>query len=825
MAVTMDVVPINGGANGWENTQVIDGLETAFYNMGMNGADSNANTGVPCCVTAPGTTNPYTNDEWGTWSHPDRNTIWSYGGGIRDNRPSPITRITRRFQIVPNGTTSLYVMEFWRPSSVNTTDNTVTITADTTDSNNAHKRNDLIENGDKLRWAPGESDAANADNIGGLTPDTDYYIGDRTETNRLINWNQGTTFKVYSTEAEALAAVAGTEISLTSNPGQTAGKWAFQRPQDAESENKTIDAYQGTTIIFYDSTDVEFIDGQMASGGYSADAVINTDNQSTLSGVFDYREFPVLNGSDRSWFLKGWEQTEDEVFDPTAPTHVGYQGIHSYGYAHTTNAGQKGVINLLPSANVNSRFAPYWKHTIPASGGRSELKIRVWRRPEQDSYQYVRCVAGITIHSVGNGWGAAETYTIPGEEIGGLATTNDYAIGTSTSQTGSTGGSDTNVGGDGVAEIRTTTIGQGTTAYQKSSHGKFIVVKVINDATKAFGTTYWAFALSNNNTLIEIKSGIHWQWLNRMGTNYDGDTESHFGRFTGDLGMDVQSSYAWMNITDRTQQETGYPHFYFATTSTPKQYPIEIRTYRAQGPAQDDNFGVIQFVQEINAVVYPYFTFFLNRGPNWGTNVCDYDYLWNGSFTYIYGSTREIDFYYRQASYQYYGGAQDEPSDTNSLAREMSYGWLRDNDDSSGQLVLKTKYDCNIDTNNADTDNVIYFRDNNHDRTYQSSWNARKKSANYIVKVDDAANYYRPIKGLPVCGKIMPVPYYIPDDFAIIQFAVSPGQTEFRPGDTVEVSASEIYTVIRAAYETQQTGLNGTQYDQSIGTLFVARST
>ena len=71
----------------------------------------------------------------------------------------------------------------------------------------------------------------------------------------------------------------------------------------------------------------------------------------------------------------------------------------------------------------------------------------------------------------------------------------------------------------------------------------------------------------------------------------------------------------------------------------------------------------------------------------------------------------------------------------------------------------------------------------------------------------------------------MPVPYYIPDDFAIIQFAVSPGQTEFRPGDTVEVSASEIYTVIRAAYETQQTGLNGTQYDQSIGTLFVARST
>ena len=819
MAVTIDVVPINGGSNGWTNAQVLDGLETAFYNMGMNGADSNANTGVPCCVTAPGTTGTYTQNSWAYPNHPTRSTYWSRGGGSRDNRPPNAPLQTRNFQVVPNGTTSLYIMEYWICRTVDTTTNIVSVSNDSTDTSTVHKRNDLIEDGDKLRWAPGESDAANADNIGGLTPDTDYYIGDRSDTNRFTSLSSYTTFKLYATEAEALAAVAGTEISLTSNPGQTAGNWRFQRPQDATSENKTIDAYQGTTINFYDSTDVHFIDGQVASGGYSTDAVLNTDNQASNN----YKNFPSLSGSTLSWYIGGWEQTEDEVFDPTAPTNVGYQGIFSYGYAHSTNSGQKGVINVLPSVyGVNTNFAPYWKHTIPASGGRSELKIRVWRSPAQDTYTHHYSVAGITIHSVGSGWGDAETYTIAGEEIGGIATTNDYEIGTSTNETDTSGSS---VGGDGIAQIRTTTIGQGTTAYQKSANGKFIVCKVINDASKTFGTTYWAFGLANNNTMIEIKSGIHWQWLNRMGTNYDGNVEAEFGRFNGDLGLDVQSSYHHLFITDRTYLDTGHPHYYFATTSTPTQYPIEMRTYRAQGPAQDDNFGVIQFVQEINGVVYPYFTFFLNRGTNWGTNVCDYDYLWNGSFTYISGATREIDMYYRQAAYQYYGGSQDEPGNTNSLAREMSYGWMRDNTQASSQTILKTTYDCNIDTDNSNTDNVIYFRDNTYDKVGQSVWNNRKKSANYSSKVDAASNYYRPIKGLPVCGRLMPVPYYIPDDFAIIQFAVTPGQTEFRPGDTVEVSASEVYTVIRASYQTQQTGLNGTQYDQSIGTLFVARST
>lgn len=54
---------------------------------------------------------------------------------------------------------------------------------------------------------------------------------------------------------------------------------------------------------------------------------------------------------------------------------------------------------------------------------------------------------------------------------------------------------------------------------------------------------------------------------------------------------------------------------------------------------------------------------------------------------------------------------------------------------------------------------------------------------------------------------------------------VSPGLTQFRPGDTVAVSAGEVYEIILAGYQTQQNGLDNVEYNQSMGMLFCARTT
>ena len=71
----------------------------------------------------------------------------------------------------------------------------------------------------------------------------------------------------------------------------------------------------------------------------------------------------------------------------------------------------------------------------------------------------------------------------------------------------------------------------------------------------------------------------------------------------------------------------------------------------------------------------------------------------------------------------------------------------------------------------------------------------------------------------------MPVPYYLPDDFAMLQVATTPDQVFFRTGDTVTISGSEIYEIVLASYEQQQTGLDGNSNGTTIGMLFLARTT
>ena len=72
----------------------------------------------------------------------------------------------------------------------------------------------------------------------------------------------------------------------------------------------------------------------------------------------------------------------------------------------------KGEIVVEPffSSNGTSNFSPYWKYTVPASGGRSELKLRVYRGNQWYHQGYI---VAITINSIGSGWTDNAVFTIP----------------------------------------------------------------------------------------------------------------------------------------------------------------------------------------------------------------------------------------------------------------------------------------------------------------------------------------------------------------------------------------------------------------------------
>ena len=89
-------------------------------------------------------------------------------------------------------------------------------------------------------------------------------------------------------------------------------------------------------------------------------------------------------------------------------------------------------------------------------------------------------------------------------------------------------------------------------------------------------------------------------------------------------------------------------------------------------------------------------------------------------------------------------------------------------------------------------------------------------NSEYDDTVDSSANYGAVIKGIPLNTQLVPTPYYMPDDFALIQFDYASPDALIQMWDTVTVSGSEVYTVISASYN---------QTNRTRGVAFCARTT
>ena len=63
-------------------------------------------------------------------------------------------------------------------------------------------------------------------------------------------------------------------------------------------------------------------------------------------------------------------------------------------------------------------------------------------------------------------------------------------------------------------------------------------------------------------------------------------------------------------------------------------------------------------------------------------------------------------------------------------------------------------------------------------------------------------------------GNLIPVPYYIPDDFVLINFFYNAANANIQQGDTITISPSEVYKVICGSYN---------QTTVTRGILFCAR--
>ena len=778
MAILRSVVDVNNGNTGWTKSDVLDALETVFANLGFNGGT--ATTGVPVTAVSPTGSRTY-GSGWETAAR-DRGNL-----GYHNIYYDAISQGTSSYRMLKK------YFSYWY-NVYNSTDE------NRPNQFYFYSRHGLTT-GDAIHWAPGGTEETQ--NVDGLTLDTVYYA-------IVVDSH---AIKV---AANATDAANGTEITLNYG-GYSSANYAakssviygFRQLDDAAYDNATVTIGTGD-IVHFNVDDQSGGDFSLCGGtdDYDATKLLSDGSfRTTYAGTSSASLASTSNitSGTLQWNTFHWRQTENERRIPDSEIPLAYRsitdnyGIKKYIYASDTHATMKGEIVVEPRASNNNGWDAYWKYTVPANGGRSELKLRVYRDSNSSN-----SVESISIHSVGSGWIEGDTFTIPGDQIGGATPEDDIDFGVRSPETS------TNAR-DGVCQIYVTNLGAGSNFYQKSDDGRFAVLKVVNDAAKNYGTSYYGFGTSNYGDYdLYINSGSHWSWMNVFGTNSgssNGATE--YGYFDGVAGLDRRNNNNYINRNN----DSSFTRIRIASTSTPTAYPMSIRVYRAQAP-QDTNFAIIQFCQTINGNIIPYGQFTIHKGETFGSNVWDLDNVFLGTISTYSTTTRAIDIQYLIPGY--YGGATDrpteEPVNVYSRARESSYGYLRDQD--YGYYVL-SRYACNIDSENQESNYseiMTYYRNSTYDR-------------NGSYAVDANADYYKPIKGIPVAHNIVPCPYYLPDDFVMLQFSTTPGATVFRPGDTVTVSPSEVYEVILAGYQTSQNGLDNVDNNSSIGMLFLARTT
>ena len=566
---------------------------------------------------------------------------------------------------------------------------------------------------------------------------------------------------------------------------------------------------------------------QDTAGAYDADRVINTVNYEQMSTTYRYFPSPdslynaetgtgYIGGTDAGWLLRMWKQGTYYIVCQNHPSMSVAFTVHpAPGRAYMWD---------------NRVEYPYYDYTVPQDGTRSALNLRIYREDNTVPSKIV----GVRVMDLNStGWSESDTFTIPGTAVGGTSPENDILVGASTDET-SDGAS------DGTASLHVCNFGAGVNAVFKNPSTNRLMIRLENDVSKTYGTTHYLIELTDDHT-IEFRSGINPKFL---GFDPNNSTVDRMGRWGGNDGFDYYSNAWEFNITG----QGGVNSLDFATSSTPTAYPLRIVSYTAQSP-QDGDFSIIQFVQTVNGNDVSYATWFFHKGNNYGNGIWDMDYVWQGGLTNIFTSTAG-NYSIGLTTSGCNGRAQmeftDASDDTRRVMREAMYGYFRGISASNAYGYTQEIFSPNMFVNNyldrggQDRQIVPYFRHNEYDDIqrpitwdpegfYMVPYDVYAGNKNDYTELNQSmpveTNYYRPLKGLPIATNLAPCPYYLPDDFVMIQFDISPGLASIRTGDTITISASEVYEVVRASYENNDETYDNISDNRTRGIIFGARTT
>jgi len=402
-------------------------------------------------------------------------------------------------------------------------------------------------------------------------------------------------------------------------------------------------------------------------------------------------------------------------------------------------------------------------------------------------------ISGVRVNRPGVGYTDGEVVQISGDSVGGIsngATTLELNV--------LVAGNENPIG-----------YGSTTSYYDADKSGSFPwgIVRHTIEPNKKYGDTYRGIQVTSGavasafNIRLMSGSGFHpWDTTN---TSDRGNYYSN--RFAGEEYLDIPLSNINSTNNQLVTSSTSIHHIqndFTISSSNGSNFGLDLNVYRS---SLDPKFAVFSYKQPtLSSTHLTGNTFATFLFHNFTTNLWDLDELFLGGITLIdptIGNTTfpKIDFI------TYNGGNTRVTSSiyySSVRCAEMGYSRASDTSgrNSDGFPTLYTIYRSNAYPHNkTNTHNRIYYRNNSQDP----------------VKVGTNSNFNAVIKGIPLSGVMVPCPYYLPDDFVLIDFDHGVSGENIQQGDTITISPSEVYTVITGSYN---------QTTRTRGILFCART-
>jgi hypothetical protein len=495
----------------------------------------------------------------------------------------------------------------------------------------------------------------------------------------------------------------------------------------------------------------------------------------------------------------GWARTDVVLQLEEAFTWLGLHGTRITGLVTSISAYSGG--GTVGSANTD-----YYDVPVATTSG-------IGTGATFDVYRSGGTVNAIFVNRPGVGYTQGEYVTISAADIGG-SSNGAVAIGIT-------------VNIDAVGYGSTNAFFDKNLTPTNDSTRPWGVLKQDFNTNKRFGVTYRGFKVYDDYRM-SLYAGSSFFPFNENNTNDRGAfyRDSFRGTTFLDVSSDLNSSANSLDYDSNNYAQVGAQYddtFRYATGNSPTTHDLKLNIYRS---SIDPSFAVLSYNQPSISGTINDNTFSTFIVHNFNSNLWNLDEVFSAGVTFVIpdeslnsnnGNTAFLGFR------TFLVGNRYNLSELYYSTRTAEAGWSQIYDSSSRRGIAAQNYTIASSQTNYTSVNTDGVSNYITPLSMQATIYSRTGGFKDTGALDQITygnrypitTYSSVIKGIPINGNLIPCPYYMPDDFVLIDFKLSTSGQDLKQGDTITISGSEVYTVITGSYN---------KSNETAGILFCART-